>query len=65
MLSVLTTKPAISELVAGHDPILVVFDGTPEQIHAASRTRISGMIMDLMMIENLGRAQQSDPVPRQ
>jgi len=54
MLSALTTKPAISELVAGRDPILVVFDGTPEQIHAASRTRISGLIMDLMLIENLG-----------
>jgi len=65
ILSALTTNPAVSELVAGRDPILVVFDGTPEQIHAASRTRISGMIMDLMMIENLGRAQQSDPVPRQ
>ena len=42
ILSALTTNPALGELVAGHDPILVVFDGTPEQIHAASRTRISG-----------------------
>ena len=64
ILSALTTNPAVSELVAGRDPILVVFDGTSEQIHAASRTRISGMIMDLMMLENLGRAQQSDAVPR-
>jgi ferric-dicitrate binding protein FerR (iron transport regulator) len=52
LLSTLTTNPAISELVAGRDPILVVFDGTPEQIHAASRTRISGLIMDLMLIQN-------------
>jgi hypothetical protein len=56
ILSVLTTSPAVSELVAGRDPILVVFDGTPEQIHAASRTRISGLIMDLMLLENLGKA---------
>jgi hypothetical protein len=42
--------------VAGGDPILVVFDGTPEQIHAASRTRISGLIMHVMLIDSLGRA---------
>ncbi len=65
ILSALTTNPALSELVAGRDPILVVFDGTPEQIHAASRTRISGLIMDVMLLESLGRAtlgQQSDAV---
>jgi hypothetical protein len=36
----------------------VVFDGSAEQIHAASRTRISGLIMDLMLMESLGRAIQ-------
>ena len=61
MLSALTTNPAVSELVGGRDPILVVFDGTPEQIHAASRTRISGLIMDLMLIENLGRTTSAPP----
>jgi hypothetical protein len=67
VLSMLTTNPAVTELVAGRDPILVVFDGTSEQIHAASRTRISGLIMDLMMLENLGKpsaGQQSEPVLR-
>ena len=49
---------ALGELVAGRDPILVVFDGTPEQIHGASRTRISGLIMDVMLFESLGRATQ-------
>ncbi len=56
ILSTLTSNPKFGELVAGSDPILVVFDGTPEQIHAASRTRISGLIMDVMLIESLGRA---------
>jgi len=55
LLAAFTSNPAVTELVAGRDPILVVFDGTPEQIHAASRTRISGLIMDLMLLENLGR----------
>ncbi len=52
----LTKSPALTELLSGHDPILVVFDGTPEQIHGASRTRISGLIMDVMLIGSLGEA---------
>jgi FecR protein/Putative zinc-finger len=56
ILSAVAPNPALGELVAGRDPILVVFNGTPEQIHAASRTRISGLILDMMLIESLGRA---------
>ena len=56
VLSALIPSPALRELAAGRDPILVVFDGTPEQIHAASRARISGVIMDVMLIERLGAA---------
>jgi anti-sigma factor RsiW len=58
MLSPLTPSPALRELMTNRDPILVVFDGSAEQIHAASRTRISGLIMDLMLVENLGQAIQ-------
>jgi ferric-dicitrate binding protein FerR (iron transport regulator) len=58
MLSPLAPSPALAELMTGRDPILVVFDGSAEQIHAASRTRISGLIMDLMLLESLGRAIQ-------
>jgi hypothetical protein len=68
ILSALAPSPALGELMAGRDPILVVFDGTPDQIHAASRTRISGLIMDVMLLEGLGRAtlgQTTDAVPRQ
>jgi hypothetical protein len=56
ILSTLTSNPAVGELAAGRDPILVMFDASPERIHAASRTRISGLIMDAMLIESLGRA---------
>jgi len=56
MLSPLIQSPALRELVAGRDPILVVFDGTPEQIHASSRTRVSGLILDAMLIERLSKA---------
>jgi hypothetical protein len=55
ILSALSTNPALSELVAGRDPILVVFDGTAEQIHAASRNRISGLIMDVMLLQSLSQ----------
>ena len=58
MLSPLAPSPELGKLMAGRDPVLVVFDGSPERIHAASRTRISGMVMDMMLIESLGRAIQ-------
>ena len=67
MLSAMAPSQALSDLVAGRDPILVVFNGTSEQIRAASRTRITGLIMDVMLIESLGQAtlgQQSDAVRR-
>jgi FecR-like protein/putative zinc finger protein len=67
ILSTLSSNPKIGELLAGRDPILVVFDGSPELIHAASRTRISGLIMDVMLLESLGRppAGQQPGVIRQ
>jgi hypothetical protein len=63
ILSALTANPTVSELAAGRDPILVMFDATPERIHAASRTRISGLIMDAMLIESLSRATRSSGTP--
>jgi hypothetical protein len=61
MLSQLAPSPAVGELIAGRDPILVVFNGSAEQIHAGSRTRISGLIMDLMLIERLSEATGTSP----
>lgn len=56
--STLAPNPALASLLAARDPILVVFDATMEQIHAASRTRISRLIVDVMLLESLGRAGQ-------
>jgi len=64
MLSPLAPSPALGELMARRDPILVVFDGSAGQIRAASRTHISGLIMDLMLIESLGRVIQGQPGAR-
>jgi hypothetical protein len=57
IVSALAPSPALKELLAEPDPVLVVFDGTAEQIHAASRTRISGLVMDAMLLGSLGRMQ--------
>jgi hypothetical protein len=68
ILAAFTPNPALSELVGARDPILVVFNGTPDQIHAASRTRITGLIANVMLIESLSRAtlgQQSGTSPSQ
>ena len=59
-LAPLAPTPALGELMAARDPVLVVFDGSAEQIHAASRTRISGLIMNLMLMESLGGAIQGN-----
>jgi hypothetical protein len=64
ILSVLSPNPRLRELVAARDPILIVFDGAPEQIRAASRTHISGLIMDLMLIETLSGATLLDAPPK-
>jgi hypothetical protein len=61
ILATFAPSPALRELAVGGDPILVVLDGTPGQIHAASRTRVSGLIMKLMLIERLGRATRGGP----
>ncbi len=50
-------NPAVRELIAERDPILAAFSATEEQIRAASRTRLSGLIMDLMLLESMGRLQ--------
>jgi hypothetical protein len=56
MLSALSPNQALNGLLAERDPVLVVFNGKPEQIHVASRTRLSGAIIDAMMLQSLGGA---------
>jgi hypothetical protein len=58
LISSLAPSPALTELVARRDPVLVVFDGSAEQIHAASRARITGLIMDAMLLESLTRTRE-------
>ena len=58
MFSTLAPSPAATSLLAERDPMLVVFDVKPEQIHAASRTRLSGVILDVMVLESLSQMRE-------
>ena len=51
--SALAPNPALAKLLAERDPVLVVFNATTEQIHGASRTRLSSLIMNVMLLERL------------
>jgi len=53
VLSTLSASPTLTKLLAERDPVLVVVDGKPNEIHAASRTQLSGVIMDVMLLQNL------------
>jgi ferric-dicitrate binding protein FerR (iron transport regulator) len=61
ILSVLSPSQPVNGVLAEHDPVLVVLDGQPGQIHVASRTRLSGTIIDAMMLESLGRTLTAPP----
>jgi hypothetical protein len=56
-LAALVPNPAIQKLIAERDPILVIFSGTMEQIRAISRTRLSGLVMNLMLLQGLDRTR--------
>jgi hypothetical protein len=55
--STFAPDPAAAALLAARDPMLVVFDVTPDQIHAASRTRLSGVILDAMVLGSLSETR--------
>jgi hypothetical protein len=53
----MVSSPALQKLMSERDPILVVFSGTIEQIRSSSRTRISGLIVDAMLLESVSKAR--------
>ncbi|MFO7692261.1 MAG: FecR domain-containing protein [Vicinamibacterales bacterium] len=53
IFSALAPSPAVTKLLAERDAVLVVVNGQAGEIHAASRTRLMGVIMDVMLIESL------------
>jgi hypothetical protein len=61
LFSALAPNPALAKLLGERDPVLVVFDATTEQIHAASRSRLTKLVVDLMLLESLGGTRQGQP----
>ena len=58
LLRSLPSSPALAGLLEQRDPVLVVFNATTEQIHAASRTRLTSLIMNLMLLERVEEGLQ-------
>jgi hypothetical protein len=56
------SSPALQRLAGSRDPVLVVVDGETERIHAASRTRLTSLILDLMLLRGAG-AESPDVAP--
>jgi hypothetical protein len=61
IFSALAPNPALTKLLAERDAVLVVVGGKADQIHAASRTRLTGLIMDVMLLESLSGAPGEQP----
>jgi len=55
-LETLIPSPMVQKLVAEREPILVAFSGLTEQIRAVSRTRLSGMVMNLLLLRGMDNA---------
>jgi hypothetical protein len=48
-LAGLVQSPVVKNLMGSRDPLLVVMNGETERIHAASRTRLTSLLLDLMI----------------
>ena len=64
IFSALAPNPAVTKLLAERDPVLVVFDGKAEQIHAASRTRLSRVDHGRDAARESGAGETADRVVR-
>ncbi|MCU0251299.1 MAG: FecR domain-containing protein [Vicinamibacterales bacterium] len=55
IFTALAPNPALTKLLGEREAVLVVVDGKADQIRAASRTRLTGLIMDVMLLEGVSR----------
>jgi hypothetical protein len=53
-LASLVNSEALQRLAGSREPVLFVLNGEMERIHAASRTRLTSLILDLMLIHGPG-----------
>jgi hypothetical protein len=50
---------ALRSLLESRDPVLIVVNGEMERIRAASRTRLTSLVLDLMLASGTGHAQHT------
>lgn len=62
-LSGLTSNPALKQLLEYRDPVLVVFDGSTERIEAASRTRLTSLVFDVLLAAGPGKTEATAAKP--
>jgi hypothetical protein len=58
-LAGLVQSPAIKSLMGSREPLLVVLDGETERIRAASRNRLTSLILEAMLLQ--GTTQSGEP----
>lgn len=53
LFSTVAPDSAVAGLLSGRDPMLLVVDGKPDQIHLSSRTRLTGVVIDAVLLGSL------------
>jgi ferric-dicitrate binding protein FerR (iron transport regulator) len=59
-LASMADSPALRGLLDSRDPLLVIFDGEAERIHAASRNRLTGVLLDAVLVNGIPRESDSE-----
>jgi len=63
-LADLVSDPKLKGFLSSREPILIILDGGEEQIHAASRTRLTSMMLDVMLAATPGTHPPVDGAAR-
>jgi hypothetical protein len=64
----MVNSQALQRLAGSRDPVLFVVNGEMERIHAASRTRLTSLILDLMLVHGAGETDGNsggDQLPKE
>ena len=62
-LAGLVQSPALKSLMDNRDPLLVVLDGERERIRVASRSRLTSLVLDAMLLQGAGEAAHKPGSP--
>jgi len=54
--------PVLQKLLERRDPVLIVLNGERERIYAASRTRLTSLLFDMMVVGRSSHEERGEPV---